>query len=300
MAYPVSKGSSVSILHPVRDLAGTSLITGQAANLTYTITDPDGTQTTSGITWTEPNSDGWYLGAKTYSTLGVWHVAVSNAAISTSDQGTYDYYVQCIQDAAGATPSGTYLTTVANLKEILDITDSSQDALLLNLVARASQSVERALGRPLVQATYTELYDGPGSRSLNLRHGPIQSVTYVADVEWSNAGVKSTTAISAGDYFIRGKASEGWHLPGWLERRDSVWWKDQQNYEVSYSAGYSSVPYDLEQIVLELCVAYKNQRKDWGNVARDIGGGGITFRDFQSVWANAKDRLQPYMDMRYM
>jgi len=298
VSFLVGKGESQSILHPVWNLAGTALISGQAANLTYTHTDPAGTNLTTGLTWTEPNSDGWYLGARVYSTVGIHHISVSNAAISTSAQGVYDYFVQTVQNVAGVVPSGVFLTTLANLKEVLEITTSGSDAYLTNLIARATNRIEAMVGRPLVQATYTEYADGKGKRDLFLRRGPIQSVTSVSDVVYDGSGTATTTSLAGGDYFARGLDSEDWKLNGWLERNGSAWTWGQKNYEVIYSAGFSTVPYDLEQSCIELAVWQKNQRKDSGTHARDIGSGSMSFRDSTELLEKLQGELFPYMILR--
>lgn len=298
MSFLVGQGDSQSILHPVWNLAGTARISGQAGNLTYTHTDPDGTQVTTGLTWTEPNSDGWYLGDRAYDTTGIHHISVSNSAISTSDQGTSDYYVQVVLNAAGAVPGGTYLTTVDNLKEVLEVTGSADDDYFLNLIARATQRIEQMVGRPLVQAVYTEYVDGTGRRNLFLRRGPIQSITSVSDVVYDGSGSITTTSLAGGEYFARGLDSEDWKINGWVERNGSAWTPGQQNYEVIYSAGFSAVPFDLEQACIELAVWQKNQRKDSGNFSRDIGSGSIAFRDSAELLAKLQGELFPYMILR--
>ena len=60
------------------------------------------------------------------------------------------------------------LTTLEALKQLLGIdeTDTSQDGVLIQLINRASASIENALGRKLRRSTYTERVKGTGSQYL--------------------------------------------------------------------------------------------------------------------------------------
>ena len=63
------------------------------------------------------------------------------------------------------------LTTLEALKQLLGIdeTDTSQDGVLIQLINRASASIENALGRKLRRSTYTERVKGTGSRNITVR-----------------------------------------------------------------------------------------------------------------------------------
>ncbi len=306
MSYVVAKDNSVSFLHLLHDLAGTALLSGKVTplGLSYTITDPAGVQTTTGLTWSEPNTDANYLAAKTYGTVGAWHIKVDHAdtapggvQITGSDLGTYDYYVQVVTAAAGVVPSGSYLTSLANLKESLGITDASKDTYLNNLIARATQTIERHVGRELVSATYTEYHDG-GNRSLLLRRGPIQSVTSVNLVTYDTAGAETLDAQTAGSYFAYGKNDENWRLRGRLEWNTGRWSFGQRLWKVIYVAGFSTVPFDLEQACIEVATWFYNQRKDIGNEGRAVGAESISFRPPGDMRERLDNFLMPYMDMR--
>lgn len=67
------------------------------------------------------------------------------------------------------------LTTLEALKQLLGIdeTDTSQDSVLIQLINRASASIENALGRKLRRSTYTERVKGTGSLACRCRRwGP--------------------------------------------------------------------------------------------------------------------------------
>ena len=71
------------------------------------------------------------------------------------------------------------LTTLANLKEVLGITDSTQDTALEHTINRASAVVEGVLGKPVLQRTVEEWFDLDGSGIVMLS-APVASVLAVA------------------------------------------------------------------------------------------------------------------------
>lgn len=292
-----SVDSTATILHVVRDLAGTGTVTGSASSLSYSYRDVAGNVTTSGFSATEQGSSGYYdVPVAVGSTTGNAVMSITNP--SGSDEGTYDYPIQIVQSAAGITPGGTFLTTLANVKETLDVSHSDWDDFLTNLIARASQRIEREVGRPLVSASYDEYCDGEGHAFLYLRRGPIVSVTGVYTVTYDSSGNETTATVSAGNYFARNKASEGSYDFGYLEHYSGGWVRGQRNYLVSYSAGFASVPYDLEQACISLVVAYFNKRKGWGTNSRDLGSGSVDYTSDFVVSRDLRDTLEPYMDYR--
>ena len=71
------------------------------------------------------------------------------------------------------------LTTLPALKAALGMSDEdiSSDSLLIQLINRASTSVERALGRKLRRSDYVERLKGTGSQYLLVEHYPIVHAT---------------------------------------------------------------------------------------------------------------------------
>ena len=65
------------------------------------------------------------------------------------------------------------LTTLADLKTYLGISDSSEDALLNLLIADADAAILGYIGRTIEQATLTEYYSGDGTQMLVLKQRPV-------------------------------------------------------------------------------------------------------------------------------
>ena len=111
------------------------------------------------------------------------------------------------------------LTTLEALKQLLGIdeTDTSQDGVLIQLINRASASIENALGRKLRRSTYTERVKGTGSQYLLVENYPI-----VAVEEIKQAGEIIDPGLY--DITVRGNAGviykdDGWTYYGFPRRR---------------------------------------------------------------------------------
>jgi len=100
------------------------------------------------------------------------------------------------------------------------------------------------------------------------------------------------------DYYVWGKDSD-WRLPGYLEAA-THWTAGRRNYKVVYTAGYATIPEDLEEAALHACVWMKNKRKDTATKARTVGGDG-RLEGFQASTELVRDlraMLAPYIDHR--
>lgn len=130
------------------------------------------------------------------------------------------------------------LTTLEALKQLLGIdeTDTSQDSVLIQLINRASASIENALGRKLRRSTYTERVKGTGSQYLLVENYPIVAVEEIkAGREIVDPGLYDIT--------VRGNAGviykdDGWTYYGFptadRRRRDG-----SRNITVRYTADIS-------------------------------------------------------------
>lgn len=193
------------------------------------------------------------------------------------------------------------LTTLTNLKEQLDLVGSHvnlPDSYLYRVIDRAGARCEAIVGRELESATFTEYVDGCGTRSLELRRGPITSVTSVSYVEYSGTGIETARALAVGDYFFYGRVADGWKLPGRIESNGSVFTQGQRNYKVVYVAGFATIPNDLEQAALYAAVTFINTRKDAATASRDVGSGALQFILPADSDEHLHRLLAPYRDLR--
>lgn len=156
------------------------------------------------------------------------------------------------------------LTTLSRLKLALgkSVTDTSEDDKLLTLLDAAEAAVARYLNRNLLQATYTEYFDGMGRPTLVLSHRPVVSVTgvWVDPVGYygqSAGGFAASTALTQGADFALIAPGTNEKNPGTLRMLSALWdgtglsnWpQGQGNIKVTYVAGYTQVPADVSQAV---------------------------------------------------
>ncbi|GAB7388993.1 hypothetical protein BSNK01_28310 [Bacillaceae bacterium] len=149
------------------------------------------------------------------------------------------------------------LTSLDKAKRYLKIESNEHDELIQDLITAASTAIETYTSRIFVQKSYTELYDGKGLNYLVLRQAPIVSVSEVK--------IDDQT-LPAEDYAFYAET-------GVLRRKTGFWPEGVQNIEVSYTAGYSTVPPDVEQAVILLVAAwFKTDISDFSNLINEAGG----------------------------
>lgn len=196
-----------------------------------------------------------------------------------SDSG----YTTVITATLGATPLADFEepTVVVPPQEVIDLvtldevktwlgfspTNTSCDASLQMLITSFSQYVLNRTGRASFKVVqqYSEVYDGNGNSRLFLDNTPIVSLI---DVLIGLYSVPLSSGVSVPGIFIdRSKKSivfrnSGFYLTPPLSIYPYRFMPGEGNVQVTYTAGYSAVPYDLQEIVIET-VAQNYKRKDW-------------------------------------
>lgn len=142
------------------------------------------------------------------------------------------------------------LTTLANVKQWLNVQNTNDDALLQRLITAISTAIQSYLNRTIASTQYTEAYSGSGSDTLAIANYPIQSVQ-------SLVIAKATIAASADGflpgyifddrflYLIGQSFYQGGLAPGVFPK-----WPPK-GVQITYTAGYATTPADLEQAVIE-------------------------------------------------
>ena len=163
------------------------------------------------------------------------------------------------------------LTTLANVKSWLNIQSNTDDALLSRMITSVSTYIQSWLNRSFSVASYTDTSNGNGvSSQLVLRNYPIVSVSSLTIngiiIPFSPDGIKP-------GYQYDGKAI---YLIGYIFQRG------MRNIVVNYSAGYASVPAEIEQAVIELLSLRYRERSRIGENSKSIGGETVSYniKDF--------------------
>lgn len=165
--------------------------------------------------------------------------------------------------------------------------DAGNTAFVEELINQASDLAEQIARRKLASQTITEVYDGNGGYRLVLKQWPITGMTGIyidADRVFG-----ATTEIT--DYYLEADAG--------IVHYDSGFGRVPQSVKVIYVAGYSTVPSDLKEAVVEL-VLWLWTRQNGGNVALRVTTGidGVRTEHEISIPMNARVAIERYMDRR--
>lgn len=164
------------------------------------------------------------------------------------------------------------IITLTEFKTYLGITSSTQDAALTTLVNATNSYVETYCNRKFDETEYEELYDGPGTNALCLKHLPVVSIDeiLVYDTE-----VTLRTEVGGEGYYYRDLASG-------VIMNDYLWDRGRGIITVTYTAGYSDdaeqgeevhipFPGDLKFAALELGAFFRNTQKKAGILSENLG-----------------------------
>ena len=171
-------------------------------------------------------------------------LAVAMEAETDFSATRYGRTVRITNAAAGtvteATAGDTGWTVTTQVEG--HINDTTSDDLLNDLINQASWYLNGETHRELKSRSQTEYHDGTGGYELWLRHPPISTVTLYQD---SDRAFAAATEISSDDYVVYEDMGKLW-LTG-----DSFLY-DRYVIKVTYTGGYSTIPYDLQRACREL------------------------------------------------
>lgn len=157
------------------------------------------------------------------------------------------------------------LTTLQKLKQYLGITTSNDDALLTELVASANAFVLSYIGRDIEAKDYVEKYNGTGSVGITLDNDPIISIAAVAV---DGRSVPVSTGHDVPGYFF---------VDSQLVLRGSVFTRGKRNVDVSYRAGFDTVPADIMQAANYVAAQMYKRRDRIGVSSKTIGQETISY-----------------------
>jgi hypothetical protein len=164
------------------------------------------------------------------------------------------------------------LTTLANVKEWLPIpaTTTTEDDTLTRLITATSSDFVRATKRPdLLSQSYAEVHQGDGGTRMIAFHWPI---TAIASLSVAGAAVPESAD----------KIQPGWYIDEDIDP-ERVWNVYLNNYVFSdgapialnYTAGYATVPSDIEQAVIDWIVYRYKGRPTVGQTMRRVEGDSV-------------------------
>lgn len=175
------------------------------------------------------------------------------------------------------------LTTVLKVKSFLGIENTTDDAKLADLVTRCSAAIATFLSRAIATTTFTEKYDGNGSDVLMLRNYPLASV--------SSLTVDGAAVTASAD----GLTNYGFGLGDtYIFFVGGVFPRGRRNVAITYSAGFSSVPTDIEQACIEMVADRYKLPSRIGEKSKALPQGGSVSYDTEHMSAKVRGLLNPY------
>jgi len=179
------------------------------------------------------------------------------------------------------------LTTLDDAKGWLNITSNNSDDLIARLITAATAFLLNYLNRNILQATYTnEFHHGNGSNAMHLNQWPISSIT--------NLTVGQDTVQASSDGLSNGYVFDDKFIYLLPATSPAKFYKGIMNVNVSYVAGYATVPFDIQQACLEL-VGLKFKEKDRiGIQSQSMNGQQTTSYTPRDLGKDTKAMLQNY------
>lgn len=173
------------------------------------------------------------------------------------------------------------LCAATDVQVFLSLAAGQDDALLGALCTRASAFVQSMLNRKLMTATYTDTFSGRGNNRIGLPNYP---VTAVASVTVDGTAIPAATgALDSGFLFDENLV----YLRGYVFARGV------RNVVIAYTAGFDTVPADVQQACIEIVAAKYKRRNELHVSGKTLNGETINFSQ-ADVPASAKTVLNQY------
>lgn len=134
------------------------------------------------------------------------------------------------------------LTTVTDLKAFLDITVSTHDDLLEDIINTVSQFIENYCNRYFISSEREEYYSGDSLKYLSLKAYPI---TDVDTLKINETEISARTITTGSGYVIISDRGLLYYSGKFTEGVENIY--------VKYTGGYSTLPSDLVTACWDLC-----------------------------------------------
>lgn len=142
------------------------------------------------------------------------------------------------------------------------------------MINRASDYIERETERTLKSTSHTDYYSTNDERFLFLKNFPVTVLTSVGYYNHSDAAISD--ALTEDDEYVAD------YEKGEL-RSKSLWNKGYRYVQVVYTAGYTTIPDDLELACLGLIDYYLNKAGKQGVESEKMGSYAIKFGSVKSI-----------------
>ncbi len=178
------------------------------------------------------------------------------------------------------------LTTIEKIRNHAGLADTVSDAVLEEIITSSSTWFKGEIGADILQANYTDTFDGNGLFGHPLANRPAISVT---SVTVDGAVIPARPAVSSSN-----TDPEGHYLDGdRVEMRGYTFSRGYRNCVIVYSAGYVAIPADLDLAVKKHVVLEYRRRGKEGQSSSSMPGESLTFGD-SGDWKYILDTIERY------
>jgi hypothetical protein len=186
------------------------------------------------------------------------------------------------------------LVTLANTKTFLGISDNTKDAVLNILINAISDYIENYCGRTFASTVYTdEEYDGNAAYEMRLKNFPIiipPDVIMHRNNSWDSSDDWET--VDSDDYWVDEDTG--------IITKNTVFHKGKQNYRFTYTAGYATIPNDIQYACMVMVSEALSRKDNTGLKAESLGDHSVTYMDVIEQNQVVKDILNGYRDYAYL
>ena len=159
----------------------------------------------------------------------------------------------------------TPLTSLANVKDWLQISNTNSDTLLARMITAFSDAVANYINRDLGLQSYSVTRDGNGADNMIFINYPVQTVV---SLTVDGVAIPARPTFGANGYvFTATKIT----LVGYRFTKGS------QNVQLSTTAGFASIPTELEQAVIEWIADRYASRDRIAVNSKSLGGETISY-----------------------
>jgi len=162
------------------------------------------------------------------------------------------------------------LATLTQVKDYMGIAvtrlNPETDNLISDVIDRISTMIETYCDRTFTSTEHTEYYDGMGVPYFYTNNYPITSVSGIWDDmnwEWQDG-----TLLAAADYRISEDNRR-------IRKKSGYFMESFENIKITYTAGYSTLPYDLSHVCIEEVVRVYKHKSDPGVYSKTVGNDSV-------------------------
>jgi hypothetical protein len=164
------------------------------------------------------------------------------------------------------------LTTLQAVRDWLGLNNEDHDHILQRLITAESERIEKAIQRPVLPEKRTDYITSYGGSTILLPASPIRSI--------------DTLLIDGVPVSVEHDDISVWRV-------DGRQWPRNACIQVTYTAGFETVPYDLEQACIELVAFRYRERERIGHQSKSIAGETVSYIT-QAMPDSVKRAIAPY------